>query len=36
MARVQRAVHARKTPKTGLDRAKGYKGARSRRFKTAN
>ncbi len=36
MARVKRAVHARKNHKKVLDRAKGYKGARSRRFKTAN
>jgi large subunit ribosomal protein L20 len=36
MARVKRAVHARKAHKKVLDRAKGYKGARSRRFRTAN
>src|SRR5690606_28070312 len=36
MARVKRAVHAKKNHKKVLDRAKGYKGARSRRFKTAN
>jgi large subunit ribosomal protein L20 len=36
MARVKRAVHAKKKHKKVLDRAKGYKGARSRRFKTAN
>lgn len=36
MARVKRAVPARKSHKKVLDRAKGYKGARSRRFRTAN
>lgn len=36
MARVKRAVNARKSHKKALERAKGYKGARSRRFKTAN
>ncbi|HEX5671532.1 MAG TPA: 50S ribosomal protein L20 [Acidimicrobiia bacterium] len=36
MARVKRAVHAKKAHKKVLDRAKGYKGARSRRFRTAN
>ncbi|GIU93414.1 MAG: 50S ribosomal protein L20 [Acidimicrobiia bacterium] len=36
MARVKRAVHAKKKHKKVLERAKGYKGARSRRFKTAN
>ena len=36
MARVKRAVHAKKNHKKVLDRASGYKGARSRRFKTAN
>lgn len=36
MARVKRAVHAKKAHKKILDRAKGYKGARSRRFRTAN
>jgi large subunit ribosomal protein L20 len=36
MARVKRAVHAKKSHKKVLDRAKGYKGARSRRFRTAN
>ena len=35
MARVKRAVHAKKKHKKVLDRAKGYKGARGRRFKTA-
>lgn len=36
MARVKRAVHAKKSHKKVLSRASGYKGARSRRFKTAN
>jgi len=36
MARVKRAVHARKKHRKVLDRASGYTGARSRRFKTAN
>ncbi len=36
MARVKRAVHARKKHRKVMERAKGYKGARSRRFKTAN
>jgi large subunit ribosomal protein L20 len=36
MARVKRSVAARKAHKKVLDRAKGYKGARSRRFRTAN
>ena len=36
MARTKRAVHAKKSHKKVLDRAKGYKGARSRRYKTAN
>lgn len=36
MARVKRSVHARKKHRKVLDRASGYKGARSRRFKTAN
>ena len=36
MARVKRAVHAKKSHKKVLARAKGYGGARSRRFKTAN
>ena len=36
MARAKRAVHAKKSHKKVLARAKGYKGARSRRFKTAN
>ncbi|NND84218.1 MAG: 50S ribosomal protein L20 [Acidimicrobiia bacterium] len=36
MARVKRAVHARKKHRKVMQRAKGYKGAKSRRFKTAN
>jgi large subunit ribosomal protein L20 len=36
MARARRAVHAKKSHKKVLERAKGYKGARSRRYKTAN
>ena len=36
MARVKRSVHARKKHRKVMQRAKGYKGARSRRFKTAN
>ena len=36
MARVKRAVHAKKKHKKVLDRASGYKGSKSRRFKTAN
>ncbi len=36
MARVKRAVHAKKKHKKVLDRASGYKGAKSRRFKSAN
>ena len=36
MARVKRAVHARKKHRKVMERAKGYKGAKSRRFKTAN
>lgn len=36
MARVKRAVSAKKKHKKVLDRASGYKGAKSRRFKTAN
>ncbi|MTV25604.1 50S ribosomal protein L20 [Nitriliruptoraceae bacterium ZYF776] len=35
MARVKRGVHAKKSHKAVLDRAKGFKGARSRRFKVA-
>jgi large subunit ribosomal protein L20 len=36
MARVKRAVHGKKSHKKVLDRARGYKGSRSRRFKSAN
>jgi large subunit ribosomal protein L20 len=36
MARVKRSVHARKKHRKVMDRAKGFKGAKSRRFKTAN
>jgi large subunit ribosomal protein L20 len=36
MARVKGGVHAKKGHKAVLDRAKGYRGARSRRFKVAN
>ncbi len=36
MARVKRAVQAKRRHKKVLDRASGYKGSRSRRFKTAN
>jgi large subunit ribosomal protein L20 len=36
MARVKRAVHAKKKHNKVLDRASGYKGAKSRRFKSAN
>lgn len=36
MARVTRAVHAKKKHNKVLDRASGYKGAKSRRFRTAN
>lgn len=36
MARTKRAVPAKKSHKKVLDRAKGYKGARSRRYRTAN
>ncbi len=36
MARVKRAVHAKKKHRKVLERARGYKGARSRRYRTAN
>ncbi|NOY54827.1 MAG: 50S ribosomal protein L20 [Actinobacteria bacterium] len=36
MARVKRALHGRKKHRKVLNRAKGYKGAKSRRFRTAN
>jgi len=35
MARVKRAIHARKKRRTILEAAKGYRGARSRRFRVA-
>jgi len=35
MARVKRAVHGHKKRRKVLERAKGYKGARSRRYRTA-
>jgi large subunit ribosomal protein L20 len=36
MARVKRGVHARKQRRTVLNRAKGFRGARSRRYRIAN
>ena len=36
MARVPRAVHARKSRRTVLARAKGFRGARRRRYRVAN
>jgi ribosomal protein L35 len=36
MARVKRSVHARKSRRTVLDRARGFRGARSRRYRIAN
>jgi large subunit ribosomal protein L20 len=35
MARVKGGVHAKKSHKAVLERAKGFRGARSRRFKVA-
>ena len=35
MARVKRSVHAKKSHRAVMDRAKGFRGARSRRFKVA-
>ncbi len=35
MARVKRGVHAKKKHREILERAKGFRGARSRRFKVA-
>jgi large subunit ribosomal protein L20 len=35
MARVKRSVHARKKRREVLEKAKGYYGARSRRYKVA-
>ena len=36
MARVKRAVHAKKKRRATLDRAKGYYGNKSRSFRAAN
>jgi large subunit ribosomal protein L20 len=36
MARIKRSVHSKKKRRKVLERAKGYKGARSRRLRTAN
>jgi large subunit ribosomal protein L20 len=36
MARVKRGVHARKQRRTVLNQARGYRGARSRRYRIAN
>ncbi|MDQ3538857.1 MAG: 50S ribosomal protein L20 [Actinomycetota bacterium] len=36
MARVKRGVHGRKQRRTVLDRARGFRGARSRRYRIAN
>lgn len=36
MARVKRAVHARKKHRKVMERASGYQGAKSRRYRTAN
>ena len=36
MARVKRAVHGKKHRRAVLEAAKGYRGSRSRHFKTAN
>jgi large subunit ribosomal protein L20 len=36
MARIKRSVHARKRRRTVLDRARGFRGARSRRYRVAN
>ncbi len=36
MARVKRGVHGRKQRRTVLDRAKGFRGAHSRRYRIAN
>ena len=35
MARVKRSVHARKKRREVLEQAKGYRGARSRRYRVA-
>ena len=36
MARVKRAVHAKKKRRTTMERAKGYYGNKSRTFRAAN
>jgi large subunit ribosomal protein L20 len=36
MARIKRSVHGKKKRRKVLERASGYKGARSRRYRTAN
>ena len=36
MARVKRSVHGHKQRRTVLDRARGFRGARSRRYRIAN
>ena len=36
MARVKRAVHGRKQRRTVMERARGFRGARSRRYRIAN
>lgn len=36
MARVKRGVHARKQRRAVLERARGFRGARSRRYRVAN
>ena len=36
MARIKRSVHKKKKRRKVLERAQGYKGARSRRYRTAN
>ena len=36
MARVKRSVHSKKKRRKVLERASGYKGARGRRYRTAN
>lgn len=36
MARAKRAVHSKKHRRKVMERAKGYRGARGRRYRTAN
>ena len=36
MARVKRGVHSRKQRRAVLERARGFRGARSRRYRVAN